>query len=396
MNKSIRVFNKVLLVVIILISACGKDDPTPLKYLVTHEEVVSDNADNIKSILTFYGLPELAAKMQYDIVAKRITYNTTYKGETITVSGIVSMPVTEDPVPIASIQHGTIADDASAPTNAIADNLFFTWFASAGYIVVVPDYIGFGESSDVLHPYYHYESSAGAVIDMVRAASELANLEKLNFNQDVFLAGYSEGGYVTMAAHKKMEEVDYAPLNLVASAPAAGGYDIKHVQEYFVALDTYDHPFYMAFVAMSYLDNYDVSTTLSDYFNEPYATKIPSLFDGSKTGSEINAELTTSVPEFLTQSFINDFDTDPTFTEMNSLFEENSLDDWVPQTTMFMYHGTADITVPYENSVLTYNKMIDNGADPNTVEFISIQDATHGSGFTPYILDVIEKFETLK
>ena len=41
----------------------------------------------------------------------------------------------------------------------------------------------------------------------------------------------------------------------------------------------------------------------------------------------------------------------------DSLYEyfqgENSLDNWIPKTKMYLYHGTDDIAVPYNNSVTT-------------------------------------------
>ena len=72
------------------------------------------------------------------------------------------------------------------------------------------------------------------------------------------------------------------------------------------------------------------------------------------------------------------------------------MDNWVPQTTMIMYHGTADITVPYQNSVDTYNTMIQLGASQNVLSFVPLQDATHNSGVYPYIINVLEKFNDLK
>ena len=47
-----------------------------------------------------------------------------------------------------------------------------------------------------------------------------------------------------------------------------------------------------------------------------------------------------------------------------------------PKKKMIMYHGTDDITVPYQNSVDTYNSFISLGADKNIVEFIDLIEKT--------------------
>ena len=77
-------------------------------------------------------------------------------------------------------------------------------------------------------------------------------------------------------------------------------------------------------------------------------------------------------------------------------FKENSLDNWVPKTKMFMYHGTSDITVPYQNSLDTYNNFLSNGASQSIIEFIPLNDENHSSGALPYIIDLFDRFNSLK
>ena len=96
------------------------------------------------------------------------------------------------------------------------------------------------------------------------------------------------------------------------------------------------------------------------------------------------------------KNFRNNFYTDPSLNVVVEAFEENSFNQWVPKTKMFMYHGTADITVPYQNSVDTYNNFIANGVNSSLVEFIPLESQTHSSGAIPYILDIFDKFENLK
>ena len=77
-----------------------------------------------------------------------------------------------------------------------------------------------------------------------------------------------------------MENNNYSGINLVASAPAAGGYDIIGMLDYFLDLDTYHVPYYIAYVAMGYKTSYDWDTELNKMFNEPYASIIPDYFNG--------------------------------------------------------------------------------------------------------------------
>ena len=339
---------------------------------------------------------DITKYINYGVSLYTITYNTTYKGENIKASGLVAFPETTNNVPILNFNHGTTSLHRDAPTEDLFQYIFFSNAASAGYIFVIPDYLGFGVSDDILHPYYRSDITGLTIVDMLRATKELAEIEGYNFNGDVFLSGYSEGGFATMSAHKTLEENNFQGLNLVASAPAAGGYDMTGMLNYFLSLDTYHQPYYLAYVAFSYKTSYDWELPLTDIFNEPYASLIPQYFNGQYSGGEINSVLSYSVNLLLNENFRNNFYTDPSLNVVVEAFEENSFNQWVPKTKMFMYHGTADITVPYQNSVDTYNNFIANGVNSSLVEFIPLESQTHSSGAIPYILDIFDKFENLK
>ena len=131
-------------------------------------------------------------------------------------------------------------------------------------------------------------------------------------------------------------------------------------------------------------------------FNEPYASIIPDYFNGKYSGSEINNVLNDTISVLLTSNFINNTYSDPNLRIIIDALEENSLDNWVPKTKMLMYHGTSDITVPYQNSVDTYNNFINNGASESIIELIPLNGKTHSSGALPYIIDLFDKFNSLK
>ena len=132
---------------------------------------------------------------------------------------------------------------------------------------------------------------------------------------------------------------------------------------------------------------YNWTDPLSNFFQEPYASKIPDLLDGSKSSGEINNELTEVVSEYLHPDMINNFDSDAKYSEFKQALIANSLLDWIPTAPMRMYHGTADITVPFSNSEVTFEKLKENGAGDNLL-FIPIEGADHSSGFLPMFKDV--------
>ncbi|MDW3211781.1 MAG: lipase family protein [Reichenbachiella sp.] len=383
------------LIVVFFLYSCGSDnepDPVENKTLISATEVASYPVQLLQFGANQQGFAAISEQLQYDITIYKIEYLTTYLGANITASGLIGVPNTDEEVPTLSFQHGTIAAHADAPTES-DEGIFYASFASLGYISLIPDFIGFGSSSDFLHPYYHAESTAECIIDMIRASEEFIIEKNLDSNGKLFLAGYSEGGYATMVTHQRIEEKYEDEFNLIASAPASGGYDLIGMKNYFVGLKFYNQPFYLAYLSLSYSKVYEWPTLLSNLFNELYASSIPSLFDGSKSGSQINAALTTDIEQFLTEDFRTNSN-DSKYDLLNKELASNSPIAWQPTHPVYMYHGSADITVPYQNSVDTYDLLIDAGADKIT--FTTMDGATHSSGVAPFVVDFLSVFSELK
>ena len=387
---------KSYLLLAILLFSCESQDELTRVHIDTYTKLFSITKDNVITIVQDSEFENLISYLDYGISLYTISYNTTYKGKNIKASGLVAFPDTDKGMPILNFNHGTTSLHADAPTEDLIQYSFFSNAASAGYIVVIPDYLGFGVSDDIVHPYYRSDITGQTVVDMIRAAKELARIEGYNFNGDVFLSGYSEGGFATMSTHHNMEQNNYKGLNLIASAPASGGYDITGMLDYFLSKETYHVPYYIAYVAIGYKTSYDWDLPLSAMFNEPYSDLIPSYFNGKYSGYEINSVLTDDLSLLLTSNFRNNFYSDSDLKVIVDAFEENSLDNWIPKKKMLMYHGTADITVPYQNSVDTYNNFISLGADKSKIEFIQLQGENHSSGSIPYIIDLFDRFNELK
>lgn len=393
-----------ILLVAPFVWSCSSEDPEPVfeatpYTLVDAQLKLTWTTADLKGFVDLGGIDLDEDKLKYNTSIYRVVYKTDYKGDSIDASAIVMLPETEDQVSTVSFQHGTIASDLEAPTNLKLGNnqmILLSILASTGLVVVVPDYIGFGESVEIMHPYYVEDLTATSVVNAIYASRQLVNQKNTNIDSDLYLAGYSQGGYATMATHKFFEEKGMQFYELKASFPASGGYDVKAFQEYFFQLETFHSPFFMAYVANAYKVSFDWSESLDLFFNEPYASEIPTLFDGSMNGDQIDAKLSQNINELVNEDFINGIDTEMKYAFVRNAFIDNSLTDWVPSIRMFMYHGDADITVPYQNSVDVYHEFIANGASEEIVTFTTIQGGTHIGGAGPWAFSLLEEIEKLE
>ena len=382
----------------ILIS-CGDDEPTVTipeveSRLVSSDKRLTRLKGDLIGIFDNSGLDLPFDQIKYDVQIWEVEYETYYGDQVVTASSMVFLPESDEPVPFLSYQHGTIANNSAAPTQVPASdtqNLLLTGLAGIGFVVVAPDYIGFGSSVDIVHPYYVEQATRDAVLDGLRSAVELAIENEIQFGPELYLMGYSQGGYATMAAHKGIEEMGIEYFDLQASYPSSGGYDVIGVRDYFFSLETYHQPFFLAYVAESYRTYYGwPNENLSKVFQEPFATNIPQYFDGSLSGGEINLLLNDTISILTNEAYYTN-PNDPEFDFVTSRFEENSIDNWVPTIPVHMFHGDADITVPYQNSIDVYDGFIAAGADPNVVTFTPIPGGTHGGGAFPWILETVDR-----
>jgi pimeloyl-ACP methyl ester carboxylesterase len=396
--KSI-LYTWVLLLTIATASGCKKTAEAEQvqpekKHLVSFKLVSYLPASAIRSMATSNGYSQFNNELKYDIVIFSAVYNTTYQGKEIQASGLMCFPRNmETPPPVLSAQHGTLFAHKDAPTNFPASFNGPELFASVGYATFIPDYIGYGSSKDILHPYYNAEYSANAVIDMIKAGREFCQQEDIPVSDKLFLAGYSEGGYTTLATQKALEASPLPGMNLTAVAAGAGGYDLVSMLGNITTTPEYSNPAYLAFLTHAYNTANGWNRPTTDFFQEPYASKIPALLDGSKTGSQINSELTKRPSELFSPAFFSALHGSGE-TQFKGALVTNSLTSWRPQTPTKLYHGTADEVVPFANSQATYDKLKANGAA--NISFVSIPNGTHGTSFQPMLEDVLPWFNELR
>ena len=122
-------------------------------------------------------------------------------------------------------QVGNLNNPAVGESTLIAAN-----FAAQGYIVVAPNYAGYDESELDYHPYLVAQQqstdmvdaldSARSIIDRKKRAND-ANYLKIDDSGKLFLAGYSQGGYVVMATARFLESQNKP---ITAIAPSSGPY----------------------------------------------------------------------------------------------------------------------------------------------------------------------------
>ncbi len=286
-------------------------------------------------------------------------------------SGLVWVPFTwwkSLTAPVIAYQHGTQVYRECAPSRFNANPLaVFSspdptgalqnyvecvvggLMASAGYIVVMPDYQGFGDSTTV-HPYVT-QALGDSVRDMVSTVRAMLSKSIVKAGPRLFLTGYSEGGYATMAGARSLQQ---AGIPVAATVPCDGAYSLSDVMlGQMMSGTAVKVPSYLLYTASGYNALYPAVVTYQTLLADPWNTLMlnDNLFDGKHT----NAEVSSAVPaDTIPSSMLSDSAKSTLLAPGGDVYNLLAANDgwvgWWPQTPLILVHCRADDVVPYANA----------------------------------------------
>jgi acetyl esterase/lipase len=379
------------LALLLLITNCSKSDETngstpyvDNKYLISSELLRSHSATGLALVAgAFISLSDLSDPLK-NIEAYKIKYKTTdVDGSEIVASGVVFVPQGDAEMPIVSYQHGTISNNDNAPSNVESlgndEYTIMAAFSSFGFVVSMPDYIGYGASVASEHPYEHGNSLGSTSYDMLKATKEFLTNEEVKANNKLFLLGYSEGGYATLALQKYLE--DKGDLSITHSLPSAGAYnktefsknilnqniELPHMANYLWVLYTYNRIYE------------NLRRPWSDYVLAPYAEILINI--NSREITQISLDKFETNPQKLfTSDFLKNLN-DGTDKAFLSALSDNDLLDWTPIAPITFYHGTEDQFVYPLNSISAAATLKEKSTE---VTYVPMEGENHSTGSIEY------------
>lgn len=355
------------LLFILLLLSCGTDDNDvttkpvnePQNKLITVSKITDVSLDelNVSFGFAFPGVSSTIINKDdlVPVTAYKITYQTQHpfsENAFTKASGLVIVPESGDALPIVSYQHGTISNNDQVPSSFVEHSQtrdYLSVFSGLEYILIAPDYLGYGVSNHFLHPYEHGPTLAVSSFDMLQAAKEFLDQESITYNDKLFLAGYSEGGYATMAMHHHIEnETD---LNVTSSFVGGGAYNKTLFANEIMQKDEPLNfiPNYL-WVLFTYNNIYNINEPFSFYINEPYASNINVL-----NFLELD-QINTNPQELFTENFRNIIINEENHPIIDAL-KDNDRFDWNPIGNVHFIHGENDNFVFPSNATTAFEAM---------------------------------------
>jgi pimeloyl-ACP methyl ester carboxylesterase len=383
---------------------------------VTVDELNAIMTTELQNFMTQFGEPPAGYVMpvfepaQYDVDIYRVAYDTAIpdrNNRPTRAYGMLAIPRVEDSstLPLLSYQHGTIFGKFETPSYAFVpkeenpqydgayeNRIVVARFAGSGYAVIAADYIGLGDSTEP-DGYTVKASHQRACLDMLNASR--AHLSGLGIETPrVLLAGWSQGGFVTMALLEKIEmETD---IEIAAVATAAAPCDL------FAALNgviyhprPLDAPWIntiVVYTALAYESYY--GWPASKVIRAEHLDACRALYNRAYANSDEFAKIMSAIPVSLSDLLLPEFADSNHFSrsDYGRQLYANTAYRWMVKSSVRMYYGTRDevISVPVAVLPERYQEAMGNGG---AIESIQVELGNHRGTFIQAISQVKPWFD---
>ena len=275
--------------------------------------------------------------------------STDQHGDTITLSGLVTVPTDRPAKGIILIPHYTIYANSEAPSNQI---IYDAKFHKEDFVLLMPDYIGYGVTADLPHPYLAGELTAINGIDMVLAAQAMLDTMHLNIPLDsIYIAGYSQGGFSALWTLRVIEESYADRIHVKGCFAGAGPYDVAV---------TYDETLESKHISMAALIPlmvvgtdvaYDLHIDRSEIF-KPATEKLYQRYIENKNFSIMQVYFKGSNP--CLRHWLKPAGMDKNNPQIVRFYEglqrssivgDSICPSWTPKAPLYVFHSTQDKTV---------------------------------------------------
>ncbi len=311
-----------------------------------------------------------------DVELHKITYTSIdVNKKKVNLTGLVAWPVGGAPKGLVVYCHGTTVDRDRSPSRfkgkgeAPETIEAITAFATGGYAVILPDYLGLGDHK-AAHPYPLSVVNARSGVDMISAARAFSRQKNYPIGRELYITGYSEGGGVAMALTRSLQSYMNEEYQVTRSAPASGPYDLSGTTREFMLQETGEQTgFVLRLYLMSYATNYlnkEKGIKLNTFYRPSLANALGLNYrlNPSDEGVIKNIGLTTTLmrsknqlSNVLQPAFLRDMKANRKSNPFVRMLHENDVYDWAPTRPMLLIYVDKDFVVSPENTEKAYRTM---------------------------------------
>ena len=305
-------------------------------------------------------------------------------GNPCTQSGTITVDKSYDK-PFKGIllfNHFTIYATSQAPSRGAIE--FPTGAALTHFIVVSPDYYGFGITEKEPQAYCISRANGRASLDAYIAAKRLIEDLDVKKGDDFIIAGYSEGAQTTMGVLREISE-RHPEVKVKRAFAGDGPYDINSMYDAIAKGDT-EMPSTVCNVLWAYNHFFRLGFDIHDYLKDPVASNFDDWFLSKQNKRKaLDEELikTKKTSDICTPAVLD------TNSALSRKFKEAFSTDgltsgWKPRSDfdIMLYHDTKDDVVPVDNYYAMKKFLDDNNIKTEGLVAEYSSEATKEAGIS--------------
>ena len=305
------------------------------------------------------------------------------------------------------INHYTITDDKSRPTNVSSFISLEGVLATTNYIMIESDGFGFGIDKAHNQKYLQGRATARVNIDAFLAGRKLLEEEGYEYADVVLNLGYSQGGNSGMWVNRLVAEgyrtdelpkIDYCLIG-------GGPYDMYAHYQKLAAENLTQYPIALPLIMSGMIDAGGYKVKLEDIFIDDFVKEMPELFDSKEYSSDyINRYIFEHYGNSTDKVLAIDKIAKPAFFDEESEamkdityhLKVNSLvyDVWTPEKTdsISFVHSMEDEVVPVLNMENMEAHLLANGYKSFDIKYETGLHTPTGTTYVLYAAKAIGNF----
>ena len=250
---------------------------------------------------------------------------------------------------IMLFNHFTIYATTQAPSRGAVE--FPTGAAFTNFIVVAPDYYGFGITEKEPQAYCLSRPNGRASLDAYLAAKRLIEDLQVKKGDDFIVVGYSEGGQTTMSVLREISE-RHPEVKVKRAFAGDGPYDINSMYNAIAKGDT-EMPSTVCNVLWAFNHFSRLGYDIHEYLKDPVASNFDEWFLSKKYKRRaLDEELikTKKTSDLCTPAVLDAGS--PLSLRFKEAFSADALTSgWTPRSDfdVMLFHDTQDDVVPADN-----------------------------------------------
>ncbi len=305
--------------------------------------------------------------------------------------------------------HFTITSAREAPTKTNKMELegpvcSIGKISEKNYILVSPDFSGFGITEDKPQAYMVADVAARQALDALEAAKKALKKMNYTYGQKTALVGYSQGGHTAMAIQRYLSMTSVVqPFGITCAG--GGPFDLAGMVDSMLKPDAKSkYPCAVPLIMVETAEAMQLGLDYSKVFRQPLGEKMVKWIRSKQlTATQINDSIAKvvggKVSDGINISDILNLDyakrSNPALKEFFNVIEYNSLTGgWEPLTPSryYFYHSVEDEVVPFFCYERMLEFMLPKASDDMVIEYDE-SSGQHVSAASMFVVMMFSKIE---